>query len=50
MSPTADDLLARARSMIIRVSPQEPPAAVVEGALLVDIRPESQAAGTRGIA
>jgi rhodanese-related sulfurtransferase len=43
MTPTVDDLLARARSKLHRVGPAEAAAAVDErGALLVDTRPEWQ--------
>ena len=41
---TIDDLLAEARSRIVRVSPQDAAARVAAGALLVDIRPAAQRA------
>jgi rhodanese-related sulfurtransferase len=39
---TIDDLLAEARSRIVRVSPHEAAARIADGALLVDIRPAAQ--------
>jgi rhodanese-related sulfurtransferase len=39
---TVDDLLAEARSRIVRVSPHEAAARIATGALLVDIRPAAQ--------
>jgi rhodanese-related sulfurtransferase len=39
---TIDDLLAEARSRIVRVSPHEAAARIADGALLVDIRPVAQ--------
>jgi rhodanese-related sulfurtransferase len=39
-----DDLLAEARSRIVRVSPHEAAARIAAGALLVDIRPAAQRA------
>jgi rhodanese-related sulfurtransferase len=39
---TIDDLLAEARSRIVRVMPQEAAARIADGALLVDIRPAAQ--------
>ena len=41
---TIDDLLAEARSRIVRVSPHEAAARIADGALLVDIRPAAQRA------
>jgi rhodanese-related sulfurtransferase len=41
---TTNDLLARARSAIGRVTPSELPLAMRQGALVVDIRPEAQRA------
>jgi rhodanese-related sulfurtransferase len=41
---TVDDLLAEARSRIVRVDPHEAAARVASGALLVDIRPAAQRA------
>ena len=41
---TIDDLLARARTRIDRVSPEDAAAEMSDGALLVDIRSESQRA------
>jgi rhodanese-related sulfurtransferase len=41
---TIDDLLAEARSRLTRLDPVEADAAVREGALLIDIRAESQRA------
>jgi rhodanese-related sulfurtransferase len=41
---TVDDLLAEARSRIVRVTPQEAAARFADGALLVDIRPAAQRA------
>jgi rhodanese-related sulfurtransferase len=41
---TVDDLLAEARSRIVRVTPQEAAARIADGALLVDIRPAAQRA------
>lgn len=40
--PTTDDLLARARAGLRRLTPQEAAAAIADGAVLVDTRPESQ--------
>ena len=40
--PTIDDLLADARDPLDRLRPAEAAAAVADGALLVDIRPERQ--------
>jgi rhodanese-related sulfurtransferase len=39
---TIDDLLARARARIVRVTPREAAARIADGALLVDIRPAAQ--------
>jgi rhodanese-related sulfurtransferase len=39
---TVDDLLAEARSRIVRVSPQQAAARIADGAVLVDIRPAAQ--------
>ncbi|MGH7912624.1 MAG: rhodanese-like domain-containing protein [Candidatus Dormibacteraceae bacterium] len=39
---TVDDLLARARRRLTRLTPEEAARAAAEGALLVDIRPEAQ--------
>ena len=44
MRTTVDDLLAAARSRLDRVGPHDAAAAVREGALLVDIRSDSQRA------
>jgi rhodanese-related sulfurtransferase len=41
---TIDDLLAEARSRIVRVSPHQAAARIADGALLVDIRPAAQRA------
>ena len=41
---TIDDLLAEARSRIVRVTPHEAAARIADGALLVDIRPAAQRA------
>jgi rhodanese-related sulfurtransferase len=41
---TVDDLLADARSRIVRVTPHEAAARMADGALLVDIRPAAQRA------
>ena len=41
---TIDDLLAEARSRIVRVTPNEAAARMAGGALLVDIRPAAQRA------
>jgi rhodanese-related sulfurtransferase len=41
---TIDDLLAEARSRLVRVDPHEAAARVADGALLVDIRPAAQRA------
>jgi rhodanese-related sulfurtransferase len=41
---TVDDLLAEARSRIVRVTPHEAAARIADGALLVDIRPAAQRA------
>jgi rhodanese-related sulfurtransferase len=41
---TVDDLLAEARSRIVRVAPHEAAARIADGALLVDIRPAAQRA------
>jgi len=41
---TIDDLLAEARSRIVRVTPHEAAARMAGGALLVDIRPAAQRA------
>jgi len=41
---TIDQMLQRARSSLLRVSPREAAAAVARGALLVDIRPAAQRA------
>ena len=41
---TVDDLLAEARSRIVRVSPQQAAARIADGAVLVDIRPAAQRA------
>jgi rhodanese-related sulfurtransferase len=46
---TIDDLLAEARSRIIRVSPQEAAVRVAAGAHLVDIRPAAQRAREGGV-
>jgi rhodanese-related sulfurtransferase len=46
---TIDDLLAEARSRIMRVSPQEAAARVAAGAHLVDIRPAAQRAREGGV-
>lgn len=42
--PTIDELLEAARARLDRVTPEEAAAAVADGALLVDIRSESQRA------
>jgi rhodanese-related sulfurtransferase len=42
--PTIDDLLAQARRRLTRLDPQQAREAVREGALLIDIRAESQRA------
>ena len=42
--PTIDDLLARARQRLTRLDPQQASDAVRDGALLIDIRAESQRA------
>jgi rhodanese-related sulfurtransferase len=42
--PSVDELLNRARSRLTRLGPAEARAAVAEGALLVDIRSDSQRA------
>jgi rhodanese-related sulfurtransferase len=42
VSPSADDLVARARRRIRRVEPQDLAAIVAGGGLIVDIRPEAQ--------
>jgi rhodanese-related sulfurtransferase len=39
---TVEDLLKKARGELKRLSPAEAQAAILEGALLIDIRPESQ--------
>jgi rhodanese-related sulfurtransferase len=39
---TIDDLLAEARSRIVRVSPHEATVRIADGAFLVDIRPAAQ--------
>jgi rhodanese-related sulfurtransferase len=45
MSPrTVDELLAEARSRLTRLDPDEAAAAIRDGALLIDIRSESQRA------
>ena len=41
---TIDELLAEARSRLTRLDPREAAAAVADGALLIDIRSESQRA------
>lgn len=41
---TIDDLLAHARTRLVRLGPQEASAAMRAGALLLDIRPESHRA------
>jgi len=41
---TVDDLLAEARSRLVRVTPREAAARIAGGALLVDIRPAAQRA------
>jgi rhodanese-related sulfurtransferase len=41
---TVDDLLAEARSRIVRVTPRQAAARIADGALLVDIRPAAQRA------
>ena len=41
---TVDDLLAEARSRIVRVTPHEAAARIADGAHLVDIRPAAQRA------
>jgi rhodanese-related sulfurtransferase len=41
---TIDELLARARSRLVRLDPEAATAALVHGAVLVDIRTESQRA------
>jgi rhodanese-related sulfurtransferase len=41
---TVDDLLAEARSRIVRVTPHEAAARIADGAVLVDIRPAAQRA------
>jgi rhodanese-related sulfurtransferase len=41
---TVDDLLAEARSRIVRVTPREAAARIADSALLVDIRPAAQRA------
>ncbi|NUS43911.1 MAG: sulfurtransferase [Mycobacteriaceae bacterium] len=41
---TVDQMLASARSGLTRLRPQDMPAAVARGALLVDIRPQAQRA------
>jgi rhodanese-related sulfurtransferase len=43
-SKTIDEVLAQARRRLRRLGPQEAAAAVREGALLVDIRPQAQRA------
>jgi rhodanese-related sulfurtransferase len=50
--PTArsiDELLAEARSRLVRLSPREAAAHVAAGALLVDIRPAAQRAREGGV-
>ncbi|MGH9096319.1 MAG: rhodanese-like domain-containing protein, partial [Acidimicrobiales bacterium] len=42
MSPSADDLLERARRRIHRVGPHELQGIVAQGGLIVDIRPDAQ--------
>ena len=44
MPLTADELLDRARRLLIRVEPEQAAAEHAEGALLVDIRPSEQRA------
>jgi rhodanese-related sulfurtransferase len=44
VSPSADDLVARARRRIRRVDPQDLAATVAAGGLIVDIRPAAQRA------
>ncbi|TFV88795.1 rhodanese-like domain-containing protein [Blastococcus sp. CT_GayMR16] len=39
---TVDDLLAEARARIVRVTPEEAAARILDGAYLVDIRPAAQ--------
>jgi rhodanese-related sulfurtransferase len=41
MTMTIDQVLANARSRLVRLSPKEAAAAQTEGAVLVDIRPEA---------
>jgi rhodanese-related sulfurtransferase len=44
VSPTVDDLLARARRRILRIQPSELAGVVAAGGLVVDIRPVAQRA------
>jgi rhodanese-related sulfurtransferase len=44
MPLTADDLLDRARNVLIRLEPEQAAAELARGALLVDIRPSEQRA------
>jgi rhodanese-related sulfurtransferase len=44
MPLTADELLNRARKVLIRIEPEQAAAEVAHGALLVDIRPSEQRA------
>jgi rhodanese-related sulfurtransferase len=44
VSPSADDLVARARRRIRRIEPEDLAAAVADGTLVVDIRPAAQRA------
>ena len=44
MAPTIDEVLERARRRLIRVTPEQAAAELAQGALMVDIRTESQRA------
>jgi rhodanese-related sulfurtransferase len=44
MPLTADELLNRARTVLVRVEPEQAAAEAAQGALLVDIRPSEQRA------
>jgi rhodanese-related sulfurtransferase len=48
-SRTIDQVLAEARARLRRVGPQQAAAAIRDGALLVDIRPQAQRAAEGGV-